>query len=471
MYAAGVGKACASETFGYETFGFVDADSDRKKTLAFMTNNNPNTKENIANVFGAKTLLGLIPLDVRFELEPSNRPAATQSPRIPDEGEAEISRAVRIVGHISRPVVGEGRQTPDRQMFFVNSRPCNLPQVAKAINEVYKSYNITQSPFVFADLQIDTNAYDVNVSPDKRTIMLHDQANLLEGLKEKLAEMFEGHEQRVPQSQMVGRTAVTAFRLPAMRQRESTEKSLVEDGGAADRLRRMTSVGSMSSDRDVEEEQPSRPGFVKASLIERFAERGVGERGEYKPVKRNVAVNDKTPSEFEETELGQDAQESGLDLDEPMADLVTSTMDQDKDDPNPRNHAQAETHRKTSSTMQAESTEAIETADSSGSSEETIPAIEHTSRGPLTQSTIHNAFDRMRPPRTPAQHATITIGDTTTTTIIGNGIESRAAKRARIHTPKSRDRGTASKTQSLFNRTLKGYVAPGMQIGDESTLR
>ncbi len=83
-------------------------------------------------------------------------------------------------------------------MFFVNSRPCSLPQVAKVFNEVYKSYNIAQSPFVFANIVLDTStytisistsladspdAYDVNVSPDKRTILLHDQSILLETLK------------------------------------------------------------------------------------------------------------------------------------------------------------------------------------------------------------------------------------------------------------------------------------------------
>ena len=64
---------------------------------------------------------------------------------------------MRIVGHVSRPVFGEGRQTPDRQMFFVNARPCGLPQVAKIFNEVYKSYNVSQSPFIFADILLDTS--------------------------------------------------------------------------------------------------------------------------------------------------------------------------------------------------------------------------------------------------------------------------------------------------------------------------
>ena len=70
-------------------------------------------------------------------------------------------KEVRIVGHISKPVFGEGRQTPDRQMFFVNARPCGLPQIGKAFNEVYKSYNVSQSPFVLANLVMDTSKFPI----------------------------------------------------------------------------------------------------------------------------------------------------------------------------------------------------------------------------------------------------------------------------------------------------------------------
>ena len=93
-------------------------------------------------------------------------------------------------------------------MFFVNGRPCGLPQVAKVFNEVYKSYNLSQSPFIFADVLLDTStslsrnrvsilmnqdAYDVNVSPDKRTILLHDQGLLLDSMKVRRRTLFKRH--------------------------------------------------------------------------------------------------------------------------------------------------------------------------------------------------------------------------------------------------------------------------------------
>jgi DNA mismatch repair protein PMS2 len=181
-----------------------------KKIVLFSTRGNPTTRENIVNVFGAKTLAVLIPLELDLELEPTSAPS--QRGTIPADTN---SKNVKIRGHVSRPVHGEGRQTPDRQMFFVNGRPCGLPQFAKVFNEVYKSYNSSQSPFIFADIQLDTHMYDVNVSPDKRTILLHDQARLLDNLRESLIALFETQDYSVPLAQLGG-TTQTPFKKPVI---------------------------------------------------------------------------------------------------------------------------------------------------------------------------------------------------------------------------------------------------------------
>ncbi|KAL9615449.1 MAG: hypothetical protein Q9167_000127 [Letrouitia subvulpina] len=167
-----------------------------KKATVFATKSNPTTRDNIANIFGAKVLQALVDMDLSFDLD-------RKSPGGPNiQGLARYetgNQQVRVLGHVSRPILGEGRQTTDRQMFFVNSRPCGLPQVARIFNDVYKSYNISQSPFIFANIILDTDAYDVNVSPDKRTILLHDQAALLESLRISLTDLFEKQDQTIPQ--------------------------------------------------------------------------------------------------------------------------------------------------------------------------------------------------------------------------------------------------------------------------------
>lgn len=195
-----------------------------KRIVLFSTKGNKSTRENIVNVFGAKTMTGLVVLDLKLDLEPTT--GLTQKWSTQKDGD---SHEVHIRGHVSRPVHGEGRQTPDRQMFYVNSRPCALPQFAKVFNEVYRSYNSSQSPFIFADIQLDTHLYDVNVSPDKRTILLHDQGRMLDNLRESLIELFEKQEYTVPVSQ------IATSKLPPFKKltvsREDTNGS---EGDSAD---------------------------------------------------------------------------------------------------------------------------------------------------------------------------------------------------------------------------------------------
>ncbi|KAG8166845.1 hypothetical protein KVR01_002534 [Diaporthe batatas] len=168
-----------------------------KRVVLFSTKANKTTRENIINIFGAKTMAALVVLDLKLDLQPTS--GLSQKWSAPKDGD---HHEVLVRGHVSRPLHGEGRQTPDRQMFYVNSRPCGLPQFAKVFNEVYRSYNSTQSPFIFADIQLDTHLYDVNVSPDKRTILLHDQGRMLDHLRESLIELFEKQEYKMPVSQV-----------------------------------------------------------------------------------------------------------------------------------------------------------------------------------------------------------------------------------------------------------------------------
>lgn len=460
---------------------------DSKKVLAFSTNANPSTKENISNVYGAKTIAALIPLDLEFEMDSPTQPGVTQSARNWSTQEDAGSHAVRIVGHISRPVVGEGRQTPDRQMFFVNSRPCNLPQVAKAFNEVYKSFNITQSPFVFADIKLDTNAYDVNVSPDKRTIMLHDQTALLERLKETLLELFESQHQSVPQAQVRDtRTITSAFKPPALRSHDTSASEVENTSNTPQSIARKQCIAPPETSTSTEAE--SLPGFVKASLIERFAGRDAEDR-----VARRTTGGTRTrsPNNVEVVEQPIDTSNSAqgdsiteqtphspstsprsplFEPEQPTTSVSVRLSQPSKvvQDFNARIASQ-EARR----AGREPSPESSDNAASDELEEPDIPAARQTPSKPLSQSSIQNAFDRMRPMRTPMQRATITVGDTTTVSTIGTGSQTSASKRARIHTPKFSLSGKPLDQRpkgSLCRKELSGFAAPGTQIekGDAS---
>ncbi|KAG2456092.1 PMS2 endonuclease, partial [Polypterus senegalus] len=64
-------------------------------------------------------------------------------------------------------------------------------QVAKIVNEVYHMYNRHQYPFVVLNVSVASDCVDVNVTPDKRQILLQEEKLLLATLKTSLVAIYE----------------------------------------------------------------------------------------------------------------------------------------------------------------------------------------------------------------------------------------------------------------------------------------
>ncbi|OAD00442.1 hypothetical protein MUCCIDRAFT_126980, partial [Mucor lusitanicus CBS 277.49] len=150
----------------------VSNQTGTKPSIKIMsTSKNKKMSDNITNIFGSKLTSQIIPFNV-------------------DLGSA-IEGGGSVEGFISKPEWGLGRSTSDRQYFYVNGRPCVLSKIAKAFNDVYRIFITNQYPVVIANLKLPTDAYDVNVSPDKRTIFLHDENKISDVLQEQLKEQME----------------------------------------------------------------------------------------------------------------------------------------------------------------------------------------------------------------------------------------------------------------------------------------
>lgn len=81
---------------------------------------------------------------------------------------------------------GTMRSSADRQFVFCNGRPCDLPSLTKFINAQYREHGMDKYPFLILAIQVDPARLDVNVTPDKRTIYLHDEKAIIEQLKVQL---------------------------------------------------------------------------------------------------------------------------------------------------------------------------------------------------------------------------------------------------------------------------------------------
>ncbi|KIX02162.1 uncharacterized protein Z518_08101 [Rhinocladiella mackenziei CBS 650.93] len=427
-----------------------------KSLTVFSTKANATTRENIANVYGAKTLAALVPLDLKLHFPPT----LTQMARKDSE-----RNEIHIKGHISKPVFGEGRQTPDRQMFFVNGRPCGLPQIAKAVNEVYKGFNVSQSPFIFADLQMDTNAYDVNVSPDKRTILLHDSAALIENLKSALNDMFDQQDQTVPQSHL------QTPKLPAFQNVNFSRQTPLESPGT-DSRRTLLSKQSMVRDSSQDDESEVDEDTSNSLMRDHFRyftstreEPEVDERPPEKLQRKREQRAEKIAQKIDEQEDTKGEMDEYDDLGE-IAGL------EDEEEPFPNDAAKIRVRDFNQRMSEAQPRPQGHEISSLKGSDWPSPGIDAS--GNLMKpekeesGAVPNAFDRMRPKRVPVEPATVTIGDKTITTILGTQFpRSQDRTQASPGATNVSDRAAKkSSTPTQFSQKLRQFGARATQISD-----
>jgi DNA mismatch repair protein PMS2 len=161
-----------------------------KKTVQIRTDGTPSMSATVSALWGPKAMVNIVDLNLKFNVETS-KTALKRLGNLEDNGvSAPSSLEVQIKGLTSKFSIGCGRTSTDRQFFYVNGRPCNLSKVQKAFNEVYRSFSVNQSPFLLVDIILPTENCDINVSPDKRTIFIHSEENLVAGLKACLEETF-----------------------------------------------------------------------------------------------------------------------------------------------------------------------------------------------------------------------------------------------------------------------------------------
>ena len=82
------------------------------------------------------------------------------------------------------------RNSRDRQFFYINNRSCDFEKLRRKINKMYKKHRDI-SPLMVICLKCPIGSFDINVTPDKRTIFLNNEDFLIEKVLEYLDKVFE----------------------------------------------------------------------------------------------------------------------------------------------------------------------------------------------------------------------------------------------------------------------------------------
>ena len=155
-------------------------------SLLFNTTESCTMRDSIVSIFGTKTLKYLIPIT-----KCDYNDVATNSPsQIP----TEFFEQIQLSGYISSPEQGAGRNSCDRQFFFLNSRPCDYAPLSRLLNELFHEFDRSRFPFVALSISTRANQLDVNLTPDKRSILVQSEQLMLDIIRSSVQKLFRSYQ-------------------------------------------------------------------------------------------------------------------------------------------------------------------------------------------------------------------------------------------------------------------------------------
>lgn len=162
------------------------------RTTILSTSGGNKIVDNISSIFGPQQIRSLIemkPPIINTGDEITDAELKENSISVDDVDGLNLNR-FKLTGWISSVKHGCGRSARDRQFIYVNSRPCEPKSVLKIINETYNKYNVNQNPFVFLNIEMNRSDVDVNITPDKRQVLVNNEKILLLAIKRSLVNTF-----------------------------------------------------------------------------------------------------------------------------------------------------------------------------------------------------------------------------------------------------------------------------------------
>lgn len=261
--------------------------------------------DNVVNIFGSNGAYGLIPIDlsvddidVKFRLNRGDFPTHKKL-------------NVQFKGYISNSSFGLGRSSGDRQYLFINGRPIIFKKFLKTINEVYKSFNHVQFPVVILNVIIDTEFLDINVTPDKRVIMIQNEDLINDILRNEVTKFFDTQNTVIPKNKSSGISL-------------SDEKSSVSSNST--QANKVTEVVSNVNETSREAE------VQKNLMVTRKREHNENETDEEAGEKKVQEENDEEEEEEEEEEVEVEDVQETIDEEEEEAEAEAEEAEEEQED-------------------------------------------------------------------------------------------------------------------------------------------
>ncbi len=183
--------------------------SKGNRSIAVQSSGSGHVESVFKSIFGPTSLSNMIEFD--------------ESKSVQDlDGDCQIS----FRGLISKPKPLCGRGDTDRQFLFLNGRGIDIPKISKTINQVYSEYNPSQYPVLVVFFKLPSEIYDRNVTPDKKTLILQNEDEILNVIRQAFIAIFEPYR---GEFQLSNKIPAAKFPIQTTTTVKSSFKNIMDD--------------------------------------------------------------------------------------------------------------------------------------------------------------------------------------------------------------------------------------------------
>ena len=153
-------------------FNLIDIDKKGKEVVKLRTTTGAQKiEQTVSSVLGSKFLHGMSPITVDF------------SKIIQQEGNWSLNGLVSKAGDVI---------ARESQFFSINDRPVELPKISRILSEVWRSLGLKKRPACIFRLNLPNSTFDVNLSPDKRQVLLTEEERICELIQAAVMDLWNG---------------------------------------------------------------------------------------------------------------------------------------------------------------------------------------------------------------------------------------------------------------------------------------
>jgi DNA mismatch repair protein PMS2 len=247
-------------------------------------------RDAVASVLGAKTLATLMPVDIALAPpvpsatsapKPSSQmmhefaASASQQPSLSDEAASSSDASSSLQGFVSKPGTGVGKSASDRQLLFLNGRPVELPRLLRVVNDTWRLFEMHNKPICILDLHLHPGQFDVNVTPDKRTVILSDEESTTEAVRAALKDLWEPS--RFTMERAAGGKLGSSLSQPRPLQTSNSEQSRSSRSGPSPTMSSSLEASfqrSASAEPSPPQDDGSPPDQQQQQMLETFTSLG-----------------------------------------------------------------------------------------------------------------------------------------------------------------------------------------------------